>query len=254
MFHEMDEILSCALREGLLTDPKNFDVLAAICNCPVDIIRGFVMGITHRHQLENYPELNSVQMLQERRGALEDQLMAIDNAIRSKRKAKEMENLIISNHQRKKRQKVDQEYKHISQKLEENSWDHEYEPLEIEPLPELYTAKPLPKTAVVKTQRESRKRNQKMQKTRKTHLVRVRLYCAHCERFFYAKPTKRVNLHVLNHQCNGDKRKQFVVGRHHRRCSYKHPADVPCIDFAPKRDEYSIPCIDFSPRSKIQAV
>merc|ERR550517_1772890 len=47
-------------------------------------------------------------------------------------------------------------------------------------------------------------------------LVRCRLYCAHCRNYFYAKPTKRPPYYVLNHQCSGDRRKQFVLGRHHR--------------------------------------
>merc|ERR1719183_1080738 len=43
-------------------------------------------------------------------------------------------------------------------------------------------------------------------------LVRCRLYCSHCKNYFYAKPTKRVRFYVLNHQCSGDARKQYVVG------------------------------------------
>jgi len=64
-------------------------------------------------------------------------------------------------------------------------------------------------------------------------LVRCRLYCAHCRNYFYAKPTKRPPYYVLNHQCSGDRRKQFVLGRHHRRCNHSHPNWIPCIDFAP---------------------
>jgi len=64
-------------------------------------------------------------------------------------------------------------------------------------------------------------------------LVRCRLYCAHCRNYFYAKPTKRPPYYVLNHQCSGDRRKQFVLGRHHRRCNHNHENWVPCIDFAP---------------------
>lgn len=205
--HDIDDILDCALKEGLINDPKNFEVLAAICNCSLDVIRGFALGVTHRLDLESTPEdHDSIESLKEKKGLLEEQLLQVEQAIRTKRS-------IGAETPRQKRQKIEVKWEH-----------HEYLPREIEPLPLLKSPKP---------KSESKLR-------RKSHLIRVRLYCAHCERFFYAKPTKRVNLHVLNHQCNGDKRKQFVVGRHHRRCSYSHSADVPCIDFAPKGFEKNV--------------
>lgn len=64
-------------------------------------------------------------------------------------------------------------------------------------------------------------------------IIRCRLYCAHCEEYFYAKPTARKAFFVLNHQCCGDKRKQYVIGKHHRKCRHNH-APTPCIQFAPK--------------------
>jgi len=75
---------------------------------------------------------------------------------------------------------------------------------------------------------------------RTSHLIRVRLYCSHCRNYFYAKPTKRDSLYVLNHECSGEKRKQYVVGRHHRRCTFDHPPEVACIDFAPQVKEEEI--------------
>lgn len=201
---DVDEILDTALRGGLFTDPSNHELIAAICNCDVNLIRGFALGVSFRHEMENKPEEQTMESLEQRKGLLEEQLSQVEKAMSNKRR-------LEADTPNKKRQKI--EVKSESQ--------HEYLPREIEPLPP--PKPPSPK----KSKSETKSR-------RKSHLVRVRLYCAHCERFFYAKPTKRVNLHVLNHQCNGDKRKQFVVGRHHRRCNYEHPADVPCIDFAPK--------------------
>jgi len=200
----MDDILDIALRGGLITDPSNFEYIAGVCNCDVDFVRGFALGVTYKTDIENTPEEQTMESLKQQKGLLEEQLSQVEKAMRSKRR-------LEADTPKKKRQKI------------EVKWEpqHEYLPREIEPLPP--PKPPSPK----KSKSETKSR-------RKSHLVRVRLYCAHCERFFYAKPTKRVNLHVLNHQCNGDKRKQFVVGRHHRRCSYEHPADVPCIDFAPK--------------------
>lgn len=65
-------------------------------------------------------------------------------------------------------------------------------------------------------------------------IVRCRLFCSHCKNFFYAKPTARKSFFVLNHQCSGDKRKQYVIGKHHRKCRHDH-SPSPCIRFAPKQ-------------------
>lgn len=64
-------------------------------------------------------------------------------------------------------------------------------------------------------------------------IIRCRLFCAHCGNYFYAKPTARKSFFVLNHQCSGDKRKQYVIGKHHRKCIHNH-SPTPCIQFAPK--------------------
>jgi len=64
-------------------------------------------------------------------------------------------------------------------------------------------------------------------------IIRCRLFCSHCQMHFYAKPTARKSFYVLNHQCSGDKRKQYVIGKHHRKCRHDHYPS-PCICFAPR--------------------
>lgn len=58
---------------------------------------------------------------------------------------------------------------------------------------------------------------------------RFLLYCAHCDIRFRAKPTLRGQKWVLNHQCVGDKRRQYIVGGYHRTCKKSHRG--PCVQF-----------------------
>merc|ERR550532_2186556 len=74
-----------------------------------------------------------------------------------------------------------------------------------------------------KRKREHQKKSQK------------RIFCAHCETYFFAKPTlrKKKGVFALNHACNGGKRKQYVLGtgRKHRMCQTQHPGS--CLRFSP---------------------
>jgi len=234
---EIDDILECAVREGLIFDHNNFEVLAAICNCSTDVIRGFALGVSHRFYLDiNHEGQASVESLKAKKGLLEGQLSQIESALQRKRKLED---------DARKRKRIKVEVKVKAEKSADLELTHEYVPAEIPP----------PKPKLSPEIEPTRKRKTRVRnKNRKSVLVRVRLYCAHCDRFFYAKPTKRVNLHVLNHQCNGEKRKQFVVGRHHRRCAYNHPEDVACIDFAPKGWEAKFGREDIGQGNKMMTV
>lgn len=68
---------------------------------------------------------------------------------------------------------------------------------------------------------------------------RFRLFCSHCTTTFWAKPTQRMKKFVVNHRCEGaKKRRQFVIGSYHRKCAYSHSA--PCVYHLP---DASIPQI-----------
>lgn len=70
---------------------------------------------------------------------------------------------------------------------------------------------------------------------------RRKIYCAHCEKTFFAKPTRRDSKYILNHCCRNpnrrpdlnfptEKRKQYVLGKHHRKCRL-HDESEPCLSF-----------------------
>jgi len=70
---------------------------------------------------------------------------------------------------------------------------------------------------------------------------RRKIYCAHCEKTFFAKPTRRDAKFILNHCCSNpnrevdprfptEKRKQYVLGKHHRKCRI-HDESEPCLAF-----------------------
>jgi len=70
---------------------------------------------------------------------------------------------------------------------------------------------------------------------------RRKIYCAHCEKTFFAKPTRRDSKYILNHCCRNpdrrpdlnfptEKRKQYVLGKHHRKCRL-HDESEPCLAF-----------------------
>jgi len=62
-----------------------------------------------------------------------------------------------------------------------------------------------------------------------------RIFCNHCKTHFFAKPTLRKKKHVfaLNHACKpGEKRRQYVLGKKHRKCEFTH--DGPCLQLSPE--------------------
>lgn len=62
-------------------------------------------------------------------------------------------------------------------------------------------------------------------KKRKRKKAQSQIYCAHCKQTFFAKPTNRGEFYVLNHCCSGDRRRQFVLDRKHRKCIMDHPGN-----------------------------
>jgi len=196
------DILISAYQGGVaVDDPQNFEILAAISNTSVKTVRDFARGVTQRETFDDLALPDSEEPAKD---------MTLPELFEEKKKLRtrlqKIESMIRK--QKKRQSYFDSKHRVKRQKLEE------------------YLADDCPKV-----------NDDESKPKRSSHLVRVRLYCAHCQSYFYAKPTKRVNLHVLNHQCSGEKRKQFVVGRHHRRCTFDHPPEVPCIDFAPKPKE-----------------
>jgi len=78
----------------------------------------------------------------------------------------------------------------------------------------------------------------KIKKARSSKQQRFKFLCAHCKEYFLAKPTWRATKghFVLNHQCEGGTRKQFVVGKKRQTCTdYHYPRS--CITFAHEHDE-----------------
>jgi hypothetical protein len=55
------------------------------------------------------------------------------------------------------------------------------------------------------------------------------IFCRHCNKTFWAKPTAKKSFHVVNHQCSGNPRLQFTVNarNRHRRCHVNH--EPPCL-------------------------
>lgn len=78
----------------------------------------------------------------------------------------------------------------------------------------------------------------KKRRKRSSKQQRFKFLCAHCKEYFLAKPTWRASKghFVLNHQCEGGTRKQFVVGKKRQTCTIYHfPRS--CITFANEDDE-----------------
>lgn len=59
--------------------------------------------------------------------------------------------------------------------------------------------------------------------------VRWHLFCSHCQRVFFARPTPKNSRYVVNHQCSADenKRKQYIIGVKGRKCRRNH--EDPCV-------------------------
>lgn len=59
--------------------------------------------------------------------------------------------------------------------------------------------------------------------------ARWSLFCYHCEKVFYARPTPKNSRYVVNHQCSSDNncRKQYILGVKGRKCCLDHT--TPCI-------------------------
>lgn len=203
------EILRRAFDEGFLSDPVNYPIIAAISESSVDFVRDYASAVTG---LETDNQVNGND-----EPFVSGTIPPPHSTARETRRP-------ATDHTRKRILENGDQTQHIKKKpkLTVNIEPGEYVPIEMP------SKSQSPRATKTLTKRMKRK----------STLLRVRFFCAHCSLFFYAKPTKRANLHVLNHQCSGDKRKQFVVGRHHRRCKYDHAQSVPCIDFAPKTKDY----------------
>lgn len=76
-------------------------------------------------------------------------------------------------------------------------------------------------------QRKIKKRKPRRASIRKKGQEHI--FCNHCRRHFWAKPTVRSkNVRTLNHRCSpGSKRLQYVVGKTHRSCARDH--EGPCL-------------------------
>lgn len=62
-----------------------------------------------------------------------------------------------------------------------------------------------------------------MEKGRKPRVTkRWKLFCAHCETLFFARPTPKNSRYVVNHNCC-DRRKQYIIGVKTRGCTIQHP-------------------------------
>jgi hypothetical protein len=64
------------------------------------------------------------------------------------------------------------------------------------------------------------------------------LFCNHCKLEFRSKTTYRPQFdhHLVNHKCKDTKRRQYVVGVRHRKCTYNcHPKPLGCIQFVDKK-------------------
>jgi len=64
------------------------------------------------------------------------------------------------------------------------------------------------------------------------------LFCNHCKLEFRSKTTYRPQFdhHLVNHKCKDTKRRQYVVGVRHRKCTYNcHPKPLGCIQFVGKK-------------------
>jgi len=83
--------------------------------------------------------------------------------------------------------------------------------------------------------KQSLTKGRKLEKTMRRSKNQSRIWCNHCKTFFFAKPTLRKKKHVfaLNHSCRqGEKRRQYVLGKKHRKCEFVH--EGPCLELAPE--------------------
>lgn len=112
---------------------------------------------------------------------------------------------------------------------------------EYRPESELPESEEPPKPISVKIERKRKPMKSSMTKARKLEKItrrsenQSRIWCNHCKTFFFAKPTLRKKKHVfaLNHACRqGEKRRQYVLGKKHRKCEFDH--EGPCLELAPE--------------------
>lgn len=208
-----NEMLGRALQKGLLVE-ENFLTLAAVCNCSLEYVQGFATAT------------KAIQIQKQ-----ESQVLVhtpfVDHIGPRKLVVKVASSEDIAAVRKRKRNGLSEAVKKNKKRKLDGG---EYIPVEMPTKAE----SPRPKTQEKVSNSKPKRARRKNQKNQTQPFNRVRLFCAHCSQFFHAKPTRRGNLFVLNHQCNGDKRKQFVVGRHHRRCKYDHPQEVACIALAPE--------------------
>jgi len=62
-----------------------------------------------------------------------------------------------------------------------------------------------------------------MAKGRKPRVTkRWKLFCAHCEVLFFARPTPKNSRYVVNHNCCSKRRKQYIIGVKTRGCVTQH--------------------------------
>jgi len=88
----------------------------------------------------------------------------------------------------------------------------------------------LPPVTKRKSKRKrKRKRNMHKNDRRKNACIaqppihcRWTIRCQHCQELFNAKPTPKNSWYVVNHACQGKKRRQFVVGRKAKSCPGGH--------------------------------
>jgi len=72
----------------------------------------------------------------------------------------------------------------------------------------------------------------------------VSLFCNHCKMTFKAKPTyrRRFNHTLVNHSCQGSKRRQYVLGVKRRKCLYGCSSIQGCIfRIWTKNNNYNFP-------------
>jgi len=109
--------------------------------------------------------------------------------------------------------------------------DTEYHPESEDVVEEART----PMNVIVEQKNKQKAKSRKMEKSVRRSENQSRIFCNHCKTFFYAKPTLRKKKHVfaLNHACKpGEKRRQYVLGKKHRKCEFNH--EGPCLELAPE--------------------
>jgi len=109
--------------------------------------------------------------------------------------------------------------------------DTEYHPESEDVVEEART----PMNVIDEQKNKQKAKSRKMEKSVRRSENQSRIFCNHCKTFFYAKPTLRKKKHVfaLNHACKpGEKRRQYVLGKKHRKCEFNH--EGPCLELAPE--------------------